>query len=168
MKLPNTYTDKNETGCCAVPNVSAWNDKEVSFEDKKFIRQYTRSFLFIPLNMAKVMTQLQKIAAEAHVEVDPKEVMILSRDLSPWKAEQLYAVSKEVPGADNVTLSGDFLTQTFEGPYSDAKKWYDSLTAFAKKKAKTVERVYLFYTTCPKCAKHYGKNYTIGLAKIAS
>ncbi|MHC4509420.1 MAG: hydrolase [Planctomycetota bacterium] len=26
--------------------------------------------------------------------------------------------------------------------------------------------MYFFYTTCPKCAKVYGKNYTVLLAKI--
>ena len=97
----------------------------------------------------------------------PKEVMILSRDISPWKAEQLYAVSKTVDGADNVTLSGKYLTKVFEGPYQNAKKWYDTLQDYAKSKGKTVEKTYFFYTTCPKCSKHYGKNYVIGLAQIA-
>ena len=26
-------------------------------------------------------------------------------------------------------------------------------------------RAFLFYTTCPKCAKAYGKNYVIGLVE---
>jgi hypothetical protein len=29
-----------------------------------------------------------------------------------------------------------------------------------------MEKMYFFYTTCPKCAKVYGKNYTVLLAKI--
>lgn len=29
-----------------------------------------------------------------------------------------------------------------------------------------IEKTYFFYTTCPQCAKVYGKNYTIALAKI--
>ena len=97
----------------------------------------------------------------------PREVMILSRDLSPWKAEQLYAVSKSVPGADNVELNGSYVTKVFEGPYQNAKEWYQSLAELAKGKGKVVNKTYLFYTTCPKCAKHYGKNYTIGFAEVA-
>ncbi len=167
MKLPNTYTNKNETGCCAVPNIQDWDEQAVSFEGKKFIRMYTRNFLYIPLNMAKVMTRLQQSVAAAGAEMPPQQGMILSHDLSPWKAEHLYAVSKNVPGAENVELSGDFLTKVFEGPFQDAKKWYASLLAFAKAKGMTAKEVYFFYTTCPKCAKHYGKNYTIGLAKVS-
>ena len=164
MNLPNTYTDKNETGCCGVPNVADWDEKEVTFENKQFIRMHTRSFLFMPINMSKVMTAIQKQADDAGATMPPEQAMILTRDLSPWKAEQLYAVSKAVDDADNVTLSGSYVTKVFEGPYQNAKQWYDALVAYAKTRGKTAEKVYFFYTTCPKCAKTYGKNYVIGLA----
>lgn len=167
MSIPNTYTDRNETGCCAVPNVTDWDEREVMFEKKPFIRMYTRSFMYVPLNMSKVMTAIQASAAEAGAEMSPEQVMILSRDLSPWKAEQLLAVTKPIEGADNLSLSGSFMTKVFEGPYQNAKKWYDALSSFATAKGKTVEATYFFYTTCPNCAKHYGKNYTIGLAKVS-
>jgi hypothetical protein len=29
-----------------------------------------------------------------------------------------------------------------------------------------MEKLYFFYTTCPKCAQVYGKNYVVLLAKI--
>jgi hypothetical protein len=167
MKLPNTYTDKNETGCCPIPNIEGWRDQEINLDNMRFIRMYTRSFFFIPLNMGKVMTKIQKTADEAKATMPANQSMILSRDISPWRAEQLYAVSKPIDGADNVSLSGKFLTKVFEGPYQNAKKWYDSLIEFAKSKGKTPGDVYFFYTTCPKCAKHYGKNYTIGLIGIS-
>ncbi|MEK9195940.1 MAG: hydrolase, partial [Patescibacteria group bacterium] len=127
----------------------------------------TRSFFYMPLNMSSVMTKIQKTAEDAGATMPPKEAMILSRELSPWKAEQLYAVSKPIDGADNVTLSGTFLTKVFDGPFKDAGKWYTALTEFAKTKDKKAEKVYMFYTTCPKCAKHYGHNYVIGLAQVA-
>ncbi len=166
MKLPNTYTDRNETGCCAVPNIKDWDKKELKFENKKFIRSYTRSLLHVPLNMGKIMTKLQRTAEEAGALMPPQEGMILSRELSTWKAEQLYAVNKEVEGADNVTLNGKFISMVFEGPFQDAKKWYDCLQEYVKSKGKKASTIYFFYTTCPKCAKHYGKNYTIGLAQL--
>ena len=34
MSLPNTYTDKNETGCCPVPNIKGWDKAEIHFENK--------------------------------------------------------------------------------------------------------------------------------------
>lgn len=167
MKTPNTYTDTNETGCCAVPDVSEWDEKEITFEDKKFIRMQTKSFLFMPLNMSKVMAAIQKMADEAGASMPPKEVMILSRDISPWKAEQLYAVSKPVEGADNVILSGKYLTKVFEGPYKNAGNWHNDMQEYAKSKNKIADKTYFFYTTCPKCAKHYGKNYVVGFTQIS-
>ena len=116
--------------------------------------------------MAKVMTSIQKISADAKAEMPKEEGLILSRVISPWKSEQLYAVSKKVDGADNIELTGKFLTMVFDGPYSKAQKWHKELVDYAKDKQDTVKKVYFFYTTCPKCAKHYGHNYTIGFAEI--
>jgi hypothetical protein len=166
MSLPHTYTDKNETGCCAIPDVEQWDKKELVFENKHFIRLYTRSFLYVPLNMSKIMTALNETAEQASATMPPQDAMILSRDLSPWKAEQLYAVTRPVDEADNVTLNGTFLSIVNEGPYKDAKKWYTMMVDFARNQGKTLEATYFFYTTCPKCAKHYGKNYVITLGQV--
>lgn len=167
MSRPNIYTSKNETGCCAVPDVAPWSDQEITLENQQFIRMYTKSFLFIPLNMGKVMRSLHQTAADADALLPAEQTLILSRDISPWKAEQLYAVSHTIADADNVTLSGTFLTKVFEGPYKNAKDWYKTLQDYARSKGKTVQQTYFCYTTCPKCAKHYGNNYVIGFAKVA-
>lgn len=37
---------------------------------------------------------------------------------------------------------------------------------FVKSKGKEVKKLYFFYTTCPKCAKHYGQNYTVLVSQI--
>ena len=29
-----------------------------------------------------------------------------------------------------------------------------------------MRKLYFFYTTCPKCAKHYGKNYVVAFAEV--
>ena len=167
MDMPNTYTDQNETGCCPVPNVKEWDKQKVTFKDKHFIRMYTKSFLYVPINMAKVMTDLNETAVKSGNTVPAEQAMILSREISPWKAEQLYAVSQPVEGADNLTLNGTFLSMVFEGPYKDAGKWHKALLEYAQEQGCRVKNTYFFYTTCPKCAKHYGKNYVIGLVETA-
>lgn len=166
MELPKTYTDKNETGCCAIPNIVEWDEKELVFDTKRFIRMYTRSIFFMPLNMSSVMTEIQRIANQADAAMPPAEAMTLSRDLSPWKAEHLYAVTKEVDGADNVVLNGTYMTKVFEGPYKNIRNWYNSLQEFVISSGKQPGDTYFFYTTCPNCAKHYGKNYVIGLTSL--
>jgi len=37
---------------------------------------------------------------------------------------------------------------------------------FVKSRGKELKKVYFFYTTCPRCAKFYGKNYTVILAEV--
>lgn len=34
-------------------------------------------------------------------------------------------------------------------------------------KGRTLEKLYFGYTTCPKCAKAYGKNYVVLFAKVS-
>jgi hypothetical protein len=166
MALPNTYTEINETGCCAVPSINDWDKKVVHFDAVHFIRANTWSVFFAPMNMAKVMTSLQRSAEAAGAAVPPQREMTLSHDLSPWRAEHLYAVSEPVDGADNVVVSGDFASCVFEGAYSHAKQWRDETVAYAAELGRVPRDVYFFYTTCPKCAKAYRKNYVIVLASL--
>jgi len=76
------------------------------------------------------------------------------------------AVTKPVPGAETVKISGTLLTRVFEGGYSNTGKWVREMAASVKDKGKEMKKLYFFYTTCPKCAKAYGKNYTVLLAEI--
>jgi len=168
VAIPQTYTAINETGCCARPNVEPWDRTTIEFKNRKFIRLHTRSMMFIPLNMSDIMTELQEIAEGAKATMPPQEAMVLSRDLTPWRAEQLYAVSKVVEGADNVTIDGKFASIVFEGDYSKAKNWFDDMVEYASELGSKSEEIYFFYTTCPKCAEHYGKNYVVGLAKLST
>lgn len=166
MALATTYTNKNETDCCPIPDLKAWDDKRVSLADRRFIRDHSRSLMFFPLNWARVLGKLGSLAAEAKAELPPTKFMLLSRDLSPWKTEQLYGVSKPIDGADNVTLEGTYLSRVFEGPYSQAKNWFREMRAAAREAGSTFDDVRFFYTTCPKCTKHYGVNKVVGLARV--
>ena len=64
------------------------------------------------------------------------------------------------------SLSGTFLTKVFEGPYSDARRWAKEMTALVAARGRQLEKLYFAYTTCPACAKAYGKNYVIGFAQV--
>jgi hypothetical protein len=91
---------------------------------------------------------------------------MLSDENSLWGADAYIAVSKDVPDSEMARISGTFLTKVFEGPYKDAGKWAKAMTEYVKEKSRQMEKMYFFYTTCPRCAKVYGKNYTVLLAKV--
>lgn len=96
---------------------------------------------------------------------NPDNIM-LSDEKSLWGSDVYIAVSKEISGAKNEKISGTFLTKVFEGHYQNAGKWAKEMNEYVKSKGKTIRKIYFWYTTCPKCAKVYGKNYTVIFAQI--
>ena len=105
-----------------------------------------------------------RIAAAGGMPAD--EFFMLSHDASCWRAEHFIAVSKEVPGMEMVTLTGTYLAKVFDGPFRDAGKWEKDMVDFVNSKGKQIRTCYFFYTTCPKCAKFFGRNYVVGFAEV--
>jgi hypothetical protein len=153
-----------ETGCCPRFNPEPWDEKEVTWQDNLFIKDHVRSFLHIPLNFGKVVVKNMEMI-EATDAFAPQSLM-LSDEKSLWGTDVYIAVSKEVPRAETARISGTFLTKVFEGPYKNAGKWAKEMEAYVESKGEEIKKMYFFYTTCPKCAEIYGKNYTVLLAKI--
>lgn len=154
------------TGCCPRFDPEPWKNQSLTFDDKLFVRATTRSLFHIPVNMGRVF-QKTFAAIEAAGAQPEKDFIVLSRDLSPWRAEHLFAITREVPGLATERLSGNYETQVFEGPYKNVGKWQAQLISRLLDDGKDVATTYWFYTTCPKCAKAYGRNYVVGVAKLA-
>jgi hypothetical protein len=160
----DTPYEKAETGCCPPFDPEPWDEKEVTWEDKLFLKDRIRSFLHIPLNFGRVMARsMEKIAAADALSPQP---LLLSDENSLWGADVYVGVAKEVPGATMHRISGTFLTKVFEGPYKDIRKWLGEMQAFVASRGKTAKKTYFFYTTCPSCAKYYGKNYVVLVAQV--
>ena len=164
-KLPHYDGSDNPTGCCPRFNPDGWDGRELHFENKRFVKAGTRSVFHIPINMGSVFAKTFTDIQEAGADSD-EEAIVLSRDTSSWKGEHYFAVTKDVPGHESVLLSGDYLTRVFEGPYRDVPKWEKAINADAESKGLHVRKNYYFYTTCPKCAKVYGKNYVVAIAEV--
>jgi len=156
--------EESETGCCPRFNPEPWNEKEIVFNNKLFIKDEARSFLHIPLGFGKIMVKNMELIKDADA-LNEKPLM-LSDEESAWKTNIYIAVSKEVPGAEMTKISGKFLTKVFEGHYKNMKNWIEEMKEYVKSKDKEIKKMYFFYTTCPHCAKVYGKNYTVILAEV--
>jgi hypothetical protein len=160
----NSENETNETGCCPRFNPEAWDEKEITWTEKLFVKDKVWSFLHIPLNFGQVMVKnMEKIQKSG---ASPKEIVVLSDEKSMWGSDIYISVEKDVIGSDVVKISGTFLTKVFEGPYKDMGKLIKDMNSFVTSKGKTAKKTYFFYTTCPKCAKVYGKNYVVILAEI--
>lgn len=163
--LPKRDMAKSVTGCCPPFEPEEWDDKIFTFDDKLFMKFTTRSFLHIPLNMGPAITRAMTLREAAGAE-NKEEYLMLSDEVSPWKAEHYLSAEKDVPGAEMVRLSGTYMSKVFEGPFKEMKNWYQQLIDFVKSKGAKPVKTYFAYTTCPSCAKTYGKNYVIGFEQI--
>jgi hypothetical protein len=162
---PRYDMSDNETGCCPRFKPEGWDGQDLHFRDKLFVKASTLSLFHIPLNMGRVIPRVLK-AIDDSKSVNWEEAIILSHDPSPWRGDHYFAVSKDVPGQEMVRLSGDYLTKVFEGPYRNAPQWGREMEELLASRGKKLKRMFFFYTTCPKCAKHYGKNYVVGVAEL--
>jgi hypothetical protein len=161
--MEKLYED-SETGCCPRFDPLPWDEKEVSFEGKLFLKDKVKTFLHIPINFGAVMVKDMELIKNSEA-LAPKPLMLYDSK-SLFGADIYIEISKEIPGKETTKIPGKFLSKVFEGNFKDSGKWIKEMQAFVKSKGKNPEKMYFFYTTCPKCAKHYGKNYIVIFAKI--
>ena len=163
--LPKMDMTTGETGCCPKFDPKGWDELRLTFEDKPFVRAKTRSVFHVPINMGSVFSRVQQHIEDAGAQ-DPDAYLVLSRDLSAREGEHLFAVTRDVPREEMIRISGTFITRVFEGPYRNAKIWVHDMETAATAAGHTAKRVFMFYTTCPRCARAYGENYVVGVAEI--
>jgi len=152
------------TGCCEPFNPEPWDGKEINWDKKLFVKDRVASFLHIPFNMGGKIVKNLALIEKAGAKADYQ--LMLFDENSLWGSDIYIDVARDVPGAKMAELSGKFLTKVFEGPYSQAGQWAKEMKSYVEGKGQTMKKLYFSYTTCPKCAKTYGKNYVVLFAQI--
>lgn len=150
--------------CCPEFDPSLWDDKVFVWENKRFIKDRVCTILYMPINFGKVMVRLNKVLTKAEM-VSP-DWLCLSEHTSSWKMDIYLAVDKEIQGVENVTFSGNFYCKVYEGSYNNTGKWIKDFEQILKSKGFDKKRLLMWYTTCPKCAKKYGKNYVAIMSQV--
>jgi len=156
--------EQSETGCCPRFDPESWQEKEITMDEKLFVKDHVCCFLHIPLNFGRKMRKNMNMIEQA--DALAPDMLVLSDDKSLWWSDLYISVSKEVPEAEMARIPGTFMTMVFEGPYRNAAKWAKEMKDHVESKGKEIKKLLFFYTTCPKCAKVYGKNYTVLLAEV--
>ncbi len=145
--------------CCPPFDPAPWDDKQFEWNGKRFIKDKVFTLFYMPMNFGKVMRRLNGKVEQAGATTP--DWLCLSDHRSKWKMEVYLAVDREIPDADNVQLTGGFYSKVYEGPYKETGNWCKDFEALTKEKGLTIKKWYMWYTTCPKCAKKYGKNYVV-------
>ncbi len=159
-------TTKTETSstCCPKFDPLPWDDKLFEWKDKKFIKDSVCTLFYMPVNFGKVMTRLDKKVKNAGAVLP--DWLCLSDHTSKWNMDIYLAVDKELPDAENTILSGKFYSKVYEGPFKDTDKWGKDFESILKAKGLNNKKMFMWYTTCPKCAKKYGKNYVVIISQV--
>ena len=87
--FPHYDASDNPTNCCPRFNPEGWNDQDLYFKDKLFVRAKTKSLMHVPLNMGKVFSHTFKAIEEADA-MNRDQCVVLSRDISPWVGEHFF------------------------------------------------------------------------------
>jgi len=159
-----TIKTVTEPECCPEFDPAPWNDRIIEWEQKKFITDKVCTFLYIPLNMGAAMRRIDKKIRAAGAVL--QDFLCLSDHTSKWNMNLYAAVDREIPGAEVTTLSGRFYSRVYDGDFKNTGKWCADFEKQAKDKGFSVKKWYMWYTTCPKCAKKYGHNYVVIISEI--
>jgi hypothetical protein len=157
-------SENNETVCCPEFNPAPWDDKVFKWNNKKFIKDKVFTLFYMPVNFGSVMKKFDKQLRAANTALPG--CLCLSDHTSKWNMDVYLAVDKELPGTENVTLSGKFYSKVYEGPFSNTGKWCKNYENHLKGKGMNIKKWFMWYTTCPKCAKKYGKNYVVIISEV--
>ena len=153
-----------EAECCPKFKPKKWDKKTVVWKKKAFVKDRYFSAFHIPLNLGSIIKKnCKKIEAEKD---EAENFIMLCDEKSPFHSNIYFSVKKPIEGVHDVRVSGTFLTKVFEGPYKNMKAWKKEMEEYVKSKNKEIKNMLYYYTTCPDCAKKYGKNYVVLFAEI--
>ncbi len=157
-------TTQEEKKCCPQFDPIPWDDKVFEWDKKQFIKDKVFTLFYMPMNFGAAMKRLDAKVRNANATMP--DWLCLADHTSKWNMDVYLAVDKEIPDAENKILSGKYYSKVYEGPFKDTKKWCNDYEEKVKSKGLKITKWYMWYTTCPKCAKKYGKNYTVIIGQV--
>jgi len=156
--------NETEKVCCPKFDPAPWDGKVLEWKDKKFIKDKVFTLFYMPVNFGGKMKSLDEKVKKAGAQMSSN--LCLSDHTSNWNMDVYVAVGKVVPNAENVTMSGKFLSKVYDGDFKDTGVWCKDFAKYAEEKGFKIKKWFMCYTTCPACAKKYGHNYVVIIGKV--
>lgn len=155
----------NHPECCPEFDPSPWDGKSFRWDNKLFVKEKVKTFFYIPLNFGSVMKKIDSKFRESGLVF--QEGPCLSYHSSKWSMDLLVSVEQKVSGMENTRLNGSYYSKVYEGPFKNTGKWCEDFKSAAKAGGYSNGKMYMWYTTCPRCAKKYGKNYVVIVGEVS-
>lgn len=160
---------KADEPCCPEFRTKQWDRKTFNWKQKKFIKDSLPTFFHIPyppMISQKITRMYQAMDETAGAAPKKEDTLILFRDPSAFRSEIYLSVAKEVPGENNVNISGEFAARVFDGDYNAVPKFIKEMEKYLTELGKKAKDYYVHYAYCPGCAKKFGHNYMIIFAQV--
>jgi hypothetical protein len=164
-EIPSFSSEDKVTDCCPIFHPEKWDKMIYDFSAYSFIKAQSKSFMYVPVNLDKVMTKVQKDIDEAKAAYSDR-YLILSQDISAFKCDHYFLVKGPVSKYPSQKVEGRYYCRVQDGDFRNISTWMKDFDEELHQKDRSLKEVFLFYTTCPKCAKVYGHNYVVLLAKV--
>ena len=155
--------------CCPQFNQNKWDEKTFEWKHNKFIKASVPTFFHIPLPpmIGKKITNMMNMAEDSKkLESNKEDILLLFADPSAFRSDMYLSVTDNVPNANNINISGTFMSKVFTGAYKEVPKFIKKMNAHVKNQNKKAGNYYVHYAYCPKCAKEAGHNYMVLFAEI--
>ena len=156
--------EMDEAECCPEFDPAPWDDKTFEWQNKRFVRDKVFTLFYMPINFGQVIKRVMGKVEQSNAATP--SWICLSDHTSKWNMDIYIEVDKEVDDASNVTMSGTFFSKVYEGDFNKTGEWCKNFEVLAKERSLVIKKWYMWYTTCPKCAKKYGKNYVVIIAEV--
>jgi len=150
--------------CCPKFDPAPWDGTVLEWNGKLFLKDGVFCLFYMPINFGGVISRLLEKTKEANAKMEYGPC--LSDHTSMFNMDIYVPSDKEVPGVKSARMSGRFLSKAYEGDFKETGKWCKEFAGYAKGKGMEIGKLYMWYTTCPKCAKKWGKNYVVILGEV--
>jgi hypothetical protein len=155
--------------CCPKFEPERWDERTFNWEKKHFIKESIPTFFHMPFPkmIGKKVTIMMDLAKSADsLSEDELDTLLLFNDPTAFRSDIYMSVNHKVSHANNVTLSGKFMSKTFDGPYKKVPKFLKEMDDYLSKQNKKAMDYYVHYAYCPKCAKKFEHNYMAIFAEL--
>ena len=155
---------EKDTICCPEFDPKPWEDRMLEWDKKRFIRRKVWTFFYMPLNFNAVMKKINQKLKQSGATIP--DGLCLSDHTSKWNMDVYIAVDKNIEKERCVELSGKYYCKSYEGPFKHTGKWCQDYEAAAASKNLSIKKWFMWYTTCPECARKYGKNPVVIICQV--
>ena len=138
--------------CCPRFDPAPWNGKLFEWNNKRFIKDSVTTQFYIPLNFGEVIMRMNERVARDGAEMP--DWLCLSDHTSESNMDLYLAVDREVKDAENITLSGKFLSKAYEGSFENTGEWCRDFEELCKRSGIGYQKmVYVVYYLSGLCRK---------------